>query len=205
MAGLWPTRDSALGCAGHQRASARPTTGVRTTQPSGGQKRGTRRRGGTAALTFPAHDGAARWLAHRDVARRRRAQGQGWSRSYELSRASSCATCLACGLAQGAPWCVATAVLAHARPRHARSAQSSGVQRRSTRRGGGATTIPCTKFHGSMASSIQDPRTVTAVLKGMSGPGAPSCRGAVVLRRDGRHTGKVNRMMRLDVTGASQE
>jgi hypothetical protein len=39
----------------------------------------------------------------------------------------------------------------------------------------------------------------------MRGPGVPSRRGAAVLRRDGQHTGKVNRATRLDVTGASQD
>jgi hypothetical protein len=75
------------------------------------------------------------------------------SRSYEPSRATSRATRLACGLAQSALWCVARAVLAHARHCHARSARSSGVQRRSTRRGGGASTVPCTSIHGSTAGS----------------------------------------------------
>jgi hypothetical protein len=37
-------RDPALGCAGHYRASTRPTIGARTAQPSGGQRCGTRRR-----------------------------------------------------------------------------------------------------------------------------------------------------------------
>jgi hypothetical protein len=64
------------------------------------------------ALPFPAQEGSARRLAHRSVVRRRRAQGHGLSRSYEPSRATLRATRLACGLAQSAPWCVATAVLA---------------------------------------------------------------------------------------------
>jgi hypothetical protein len=46
MAGHRPSRYSALGCTGHQRASARPVMGVRTAQPSGGQKCGTQRHGG---------------------------------------------------------------------------------------------------------------------------------------------------------------
>jgi hypothetical protein len=143
MAGLRPSRDSALGCVatnalarGQPRASARRDTLVARSAA----------RGGAAALTFPAHDGAARRPAHRDVARRRRAQGHGRSRSYEPSRASSLATWLAYGLAQSTSWCVATAMLAHARPRHAYSAQPSGDQRRSSRRGGSATTNPCTRI-----------------------------------------------------------
>jgi hypothetical protein len=43
------------------------------------------------------------------------------------------------------------------------------------------------------------------VHKGMRGSGAPSRRGAAVLRRDGQHTVKVYRATRLDVAGASQE
>jgi hypothetical protein len=39
----------------------------------------------------------------------------------------------------------------------------------------------------------------------MSGPGAPLCRGAAVLRRDGQHTGREFMATRLDVTGSSQE
>jgi hypothetical protein len=127
------------------------------------------------------------------------------SRSYEPLRATSHATRLACSQAQGATQCVATAVLAHARPRHARSAQPSGDQRHSARWGDGATAHPCTRFHGSTAGSIHDPRTATAALKSMSGSGAPSRRDMTVLRRDGQHPGKIYRAMRLDVAGASQE
>jgi hypothetical protein len=39
----------------------------------------------------------------------------------------------------------------------------------------------------------------------MSGPGAPSHRGAAVLWREGQHTGRVIMATRLDVAGASQE
>jgi hypothetical protein len=108
---------------------------------------------GATALTFPAQNGTARRPAHRRVARQRRAQGHGLSRSYKPLRATSHVTRLACGLAQGAPWCVAIAVLAHARPHHAHSAQPSCGQRRNTRRGGGATTIPYTTSHGSTVGS----------------------------------------------------
>jgi hypothetical protein len=103
-------------------------------------------RGGAAALTSPAHGGAARRPAHRSVTRRRQAQGHEVSRSYEPLRATSRAIRLACSQAQGATQCVATAMLAHARPRHAYSAQPSGDQRRSSRRGGSATTNPCTRI-----------------------------------------------------------
>jgi hypothetical protein len=106
-----------------------------------------------AVLTFPAQEGTTRRPAHKSVVRRRRAQGHGLFRGYEPSWATSCATRLASGLAQSAPWCVATVVLAHAQPRHARSARPSGVQRRSTRRGGGATIVPCATIHGSTAGS----------------------------------------------------
>jgi hypothetical protein len=125
--------------------------------------------------------------------------------SYEPLRATSLVTRLACSQAQGATHCVATVVLAHARPRHARSAQSSGVQRRSARRGGGATTQLCTRFHGSTVGSIHNPCTATAALKSMGGSGAPSRRSTAVLRRDGQHPGKINRATRLYVAGASQE
>jgi hypothetical protein len=93
----------------------------------------------------------------------------------------------------------------HARPRHARSAQPSGDQRCSSRRAVAQPPIPAQEFYGSTAGSTKDPRTATAGLKGMSGPGVPSRRGAAVLRRDGQHTGKVNRATHLDVAGASQE
>jgi hypothetical protein len=42
-------------------------------------------------------------------------------------------TRLTCDLDQSVPWCVATVVLAHARPRRARSVQPSGSQRRSSK------------------------------------------------------------------------
>jgi hypothetical protein len=86
-------------------------------------------------------------------------------------------------------------------------ARRSRLVTRGATRGAAAAQppIPAQEFHGSTAGSTQDPRTATAVLKGMSGPGVPSRRGAAVLRRDGQHTGKVIRATRLDVAGASQE
>jgi hypothetical protein len=130
-------------------------------------------RSGTSALTFPTQNGTARRPAHRRVVRRRRAQGNGLPRSYEPLMATSRATRLACGLAQGAPWCVATAVLAHARPRHACLAQPSVVQRCSTRWGGGATTIPCTISHGSTTGSHPRSSHDGSGAQGHERPGSP--------------------------------
>jgi hypothetical protein len=83
-------------------------------------------------------------------------------------------TWLACDLDQSAPRCVATAVLAHARPRHARSVQPSGSQRRSSRRGGDAPINHCTRIHGTTADPKHLPRTATAAPKSTNGSGAPS-------------------------------
>jgi hypothetical protein len=83
-------------------------------------------------------------------------------------------TRLSCDLVQSVPWCVATAVLAHARPRRARSVQPSGSQRRSSKRGGDAHNIPCTRKHGTTAGPKHLPRTATAAPKSTNGSGAPS-------------------------------
>jgi hypothetical protein len=83
-------------------------------------------------------------------------------------------TRLTCDLVQSVPWCVATAVLAHARPRRARSVQPSGSQRRSSKRGGDTPIIPCTRKHGTSAGPKHLPRTATATPKSTNGSGAPS-------------------------------
>jgi hypothetical protein len=78
---------------------------------------------------------------------------------------------------------------------------------KSTARGGAAAQPHnlCTIFHGATADPNHGPRTATAALKSMSGSGAPARRGTAVLRREGRHPGKMNRATRHDVAGASQE
>jgi hypothetical protein len=96
------------------------------------------------------------------------------SRSYEPLRATSCAIRLACSQARGATQYVATAVLAHALPCHARSAQPSGGQRRSARRIGSASARPYTRIYGTTTGSIHVPRTAMAAPKSTSGSGAPS-------------------------------
>jgi hypothetical protein len=85
-------------------------------------------------------------------------------------------TWLACDLDPSVPWCVATAVLAHTRPRHARSVQPSSGQRRSSRRDGGAPINPCTRNHGTTVSPKQFPRTATAMPKNTNGSGIPPSR-----------------------------
>jgi hypothetical protein len=77
-------------------------------------------------------------------------------------------------LVQSAPWCVATALLAHARPCRARSVQPSSSERRSSRRGGDAQNIPCTRKHDTTAGPKYLPRTATAAPKSTNGSGAPS-------------------------------
>jgi hypothetical protein len=83
-------------------------------------------------------------------------------------------TSLSRDLVQSVPWCVSTAVLAHMRPRRARSAQHSGSQRRSSKQGGDAHIIPCTRKHGMTAGPKHLPRTATAAPKSTNGSGAPS-------------------------------
>jgi hypothetical protein len=92
-------------------------------------------------------------------------------------------TWLACDLDPSVPWCVATAVLAHARPRRARSVQPSGGQRQSSRRGGGAPINPCTRNHGTTAGPNtfltrrrRRPRARTAQQPPPSRYGSPAAR-----------------------------
>jgi hypothetical protein len=168
MAGLRPNRDSMLGCAGHQRAarglsraSARSGTLVARSAARGGAHDPCRRRRSTSAGS----------LGHRTAT----ASTRTWK--VQVLRAVAGIlkrTWLACDLDQNVLWCVATAVLAHARPRHARSVQPSGGQRRSSRRGGGAPINPCTRNHGTMAGPKHFPRTATAAPKSTNGLGAPS-------------------------------
>jgi hypothetical protein len=104
-----------------------------------------------------------------------------------------------------AQWCVATAVLVHARPHHARSA--GRLVSRGAARGGAAVHPPFPAQQSTARRPVptQVPRTATAAHKGMSGPGAPSRRGAAVLQRERQHTGRVILATRLNVVGASQE
>jgi hypothetical protein len=100
VAGIWPRRDLALGCAGHYRASTRPTVDVRTVQLSGGQKRSTRRRSIAQALCKK--KGTARRPAHKINARRWRAQGHGVVPGLRIVAAASRAARPTDGLAQSA-------------------------------------------------------------------------------------------------------
>jgi hypothetical protein len=178
----------------------RPATSVRTAQPYDGQKYGpwrcsrslhnkARRDGRLTGASFG--DGE-----HKDIdcpgatSRRGRLHAQlGWPAAWSRER-------------RGA-WpqpCLRTRGLSM--PARRGRLVSRGVAR------GGAAVQPPFPAHQSMARrSIPTlgPRTVTVAHKGMSGPGAPSRRGAAVLRREGQHTGRVNMATRLDVAGASQE
>jgi hypothetical protein len=76
--------------------------------------------------------------------------------------------------------------LKHARPRHARPAQPA---------------FSAQDTHDTTADSTHVPRTATTALKSMCSLGGPVHRGTAVLRRDGRHPGKVNRTTRLGDAG----
>jgi hypothetical protein len=65
MAGLRPSCDSTLGCAGHQCAGARPATGVRTARHSGSQKCGPRQRS-RSLHTAAQHDSRLTGKSHGD-------------------------------------------------------------------------------------------------------------------------------------------
>jgi hypothetical protein len=148
VAGHLPSRDPTLGCAGHYCASAhtRPQASARcnplmarSADHGGAHVPCTRRLGAT-------------------VGSQERRSTTATTRTWivqELRAVAGDFTRDSVGLRPGPEraWCVATIVLAHARPRHARSARPSGVQRRSTRRGGGASTVPCTSIHGSTEGS----------------------------------------------------
>jgi hypothetical protein len=58
--------------------------------------------------------------------------------------------------------CVAIAVLVHARPCHAYSAQPPGIQRRVTERLGGAPNFPCKQTSARRPVHSHRPRTATA-------------------------------------------
>jgi hypothetical protein len=156
--------------------------------------------------TFPAQEGTTRWLAHRSIARRRRAQGHGLSRGYELPRAASQAARLAGGLAQSVRHGAWTQSCLHTRSL-AMPARCGRLVYRGAARGGAAahSSFPTQQFTARRPVPTRDPRTATTAHKGMSGPGAPFRRGAAVLRRDGQHTGRVFMATRLDVARASQE
>jgi hypothetical protein len=83
-------------------------------------------------------------------------------------------TKLSCDLVQSVPWCMATAVLAHARSRRAHSVQPSGSQRRNSKRGGDAPTIPCTRQHDATAGFKHLPHTATTAPKSTNDSRAPS-------------------------------
>jgi hypothetical protein len=189
VAGHLPICDLALGCAGHYRASAhaRPQASAQR-NPLEARSAD---RGGAVVLTFPAQEGSARWPAHRSIIRRRRAQGHGLSRGYELSRATSHATQLACGLAQSA------VVRGHSRARARATSpcplgRPFGVQRRSTRRGGGASTVPCTTIHGSTAGSHTSSSHGDDGAQGHAWPRSsfPSRCGSSAARRPAHRQGK---------------
>jgi hypothetical protein len=78
--------------------------------------------------------------------------------------------------------------LRHARTRHARPAQPPENQGRDTRWCGGAHR-PCKRNHGSMAGSHTRSSHDDGGLGGMSGPRAPHCHRAAVLRLEGLHSG----------------
>jgi hypothetical protein len=71
---------------------------------------------------------------------------------------------------------------------------------------GAATHRSPTKwFMPQRQAHTQGPSHGNGGHKGMSGPRAPLCRGAAVLRRKSQHTGKINMATRLVVAEASQE
>jgi hypothetical protein len=169
-ADLRPSRGSKLGCVAYQHAGARiPWT---PTWSSALVTRGAAR-GVAAASTVPApktlHADQFAGETHGD-GEHKDMEGPGATSRRGRPQAQR----LSCDLVQSMPWCVATAVLAHARPRRARSMQPSGSQRRSSKRGSDAPTIPCTRQHGATAGSKHLPRTATAAPKSTNGSGAPS-------------------------------
>jgi hypothetical protein len=160
VAGHWPRCDLALGCAGHYRASTRPAAGAHTAQPSGGQKCGTRRRGGAHVPCIKRHGTTAG------------AQDQRSATASTSTWGCPGATNHRGGFTRGsANWrpglecasrCVATAVLAHARPCHACSAQPSGTQRRITEWLGGTPNVFCKTTSARRSVHSHRPRTAMA-------------------------------------------
>jgi hypothetical protein len=61
--------------------------------------------------------------------------------------------------------------------------------RGAARDGAAAHHVPCEECHGLTAGSHTDSSRGDGGLRGMSGPGAPLCHGATVLRLDGQHSG----------------
>jgi hypothetical protein len=187
VAGQRLSHGLALGCAGHHRASARPPLSACSAQPSGTQRRDARRRGGASLPLQQMHDVTVGSQKQRSAT----ASSRTWV-AQELQTVAGGCTRGSTGQRPGperASMRAAIAVLAHTRPRHARSAQPSGNQRRNTRRSGSAPNVPCKTFHGSTADIHRDTLHGDGELGGMNGPGALTHRGAAVLRLEGQHTG----------------
>jgi hypothetical protein len=116
MAGLWPSRGSTLGCAGHQRAGVRIAPDARTKQRPSSQRRSPRRRGGVDVPCTQMRSTPAGSQGYRMATTS--------TRSWKVQVLQAVAgvlkhTWLTCDLDHSVPGCVATAVLAHERPRHA--------------------------------------------------------------------------------------
>jgi hypothetical protein len=95
--------------------------------------------------------------------------------------------------------------LRHARPRHGRSAQPPGSQRRSSRRRGGAPRS-LQKNPWLDGWHHKDTPHGDGELGSMNGLGALTRHAAAVMRLEGQHTGTSRSLAaRLDVVGPSQE
>jgi hypothetical protein len=153
VAGQRSSRGLALGCAGHYHASVHSTSTVRKAQPSGNERCVMRRR--AAAHKRSLKEDTARRPAHRCISPHGDSEHKGMDlpRSSDPSWAVVHTARLASGHVPGTQWSAqATAVLAHVRPRHTRSARPSGDQRRGSERRGDAR-VPCKVVRGSTAGS----------------------------------------------------